>query len=147
MYAYLDRPVTSLDRGAAFLLWAIRTCTTAIIGRRCLGIALGPGFGSHGAEGALPSFAVAMAVLVREANRTIEIMPARCCRVGEDEAILLSLLGATDDGADARVRAVVEMLVDDDGARVAAFRAARTLAIELLAAGLAPATFEGTHRP
>ena len=145
MYNYLDRPVASLDRGAAFLLWAIRTGAAAMVGRRCLGAALGPGFGRSGAEGALPSFAMAMAVLVRDANRTITIMPARCCTVAEDEAILLSLLGATDDDADARSRAVISLLIDDETARIAAFRAVRVLAIELLAAGLAPATCEGSR--
>lgn len=143
MYAYLDRRVSTLDPGSAFLLWAIRTAAGAIVAERCLGAALGPGFARYGVEPALPSFAMAMAVLVRETSRTIEVMPARCATVGEDEAMLLSLLGATDRDADGRVAAVIAMLIEDETARTAGFHAARTLALELLSAGLAPATHEG----
>lgn len=146
MYAYLDRPVVSLDRGSAFLLWAIRAAAGALVGRRCMGATLGPGFAKVDASAALPSFAMAMAVLVREANRTIAIGAACSPRVGDDEAVLLAILGATDPGAESRVAASIALLVDAPDARTCATRAARTLALELLSAGLAPARYEGSSR-
>ncbi len=146
MYAYLDRPISALDSGAALLVWSIRAAALAVSQRRCLGATLAPGFRRYGAEGALPHFAMAMTVLVREASEPIEVRTLSCPNVGEHEAVLLALFAATEPGADARVRGALGQLVPDADALGVLHRAFRAVTAELLAAGVAPAGQEGARQ-
>ncbi len=143
MYQFIDQPLTVLDSTSRFLLGAIRDAAAALAERRCLGAALGPGFGRLGLNEALPHFAIAMAVLAREANQTVVIAKANCCRVTEHEALLLTLLTAADARDEARVHATAKLLVDDEASANTLHRALRTITAEVLIHGLMPARFLG----
>ncbi|HWK35661.1 hypothetical protein [Sphingomonas sp.] len=138
MYRYLDRPVAALGPGESFLLWSIRRAAAAIAGKHCLGGALGPAFGRHDLESGLPHFAMAMALLLRDCDSPLEVMAPDAPQVSEHEALLLALFGATDTGAEQRVRDTLALLLSDGGVLTATHRAARSFTAALLAAGMAP---------
>ena len=140
MYRYLDRSVATRDVGARFLVWAIREGTATITSRRCIGAALGPAFTRHGAATALPPFAMAMALLLRDQGEQAAVEPCQCARINEYEALLLTMFAATEPAGDRRVAATLDLMIDDPMTAAAAHRAIRTVTAKLLEAGLAPAS-------
>lgn len=94
MYAYVDRPVASLNPGSRFLLMSMRRWVMALASKRCAPSAIGAAFGAHDLLPALPSFHELMSILNHHARQNIRFAPGCCPRVSEDEAVLLALAEA-----------------------------------------------------
>lgn len=114
MYAFIDRPVDSLDNSGRFLLWAMRGWTRVAGDGRCPPQALRRGFAATHAQHALPDFHVAMAMLTGEALAMMTMAPMPCRRIGEDEAILLGLWQRVAQGDEAGANATLALLVAPD---------------------------------
>lgn len=143
MYDFVDRRVTSLDRGGRFLIWSMRSWLATYGEGRCPAAALGPAFVKWGMIEALPHFAMAMTVLARHAHHPISFAPLPCGRVREDEALMLGLFRAMRDDRPDRVTETLGLIVDEDS--VAPLLTALTaLAMRLADAGLIPETPHST---
>lgn len=139
MYRFLDQPITRLDNGARFTLWAMRAWVSALEQSECPRAALAQAFARMGVLEALPDFHMALALINRDALDRIALAPLRCRVVAEDEAVLLGLWRDAAAGADARVGATLSLLL----AREAVASATRALmlgAAKLEQLDLAPAT-------
>jgi hypothetical protein len=137
MYDFVDRPVTSLDRGGRFLIWSMRRWVRALAEHACPPNAIGPAFAKWNMIGALPDFHMAMTVLNRDALDSVHFAPLDCLRVAEDEAILLHLFRAMHDTPPDRMLAVLSLVVMEDA--TAPLLAALTgIARRLADAGLIP---------
>ena len=136
MYAFVDRPVTSLRNSARFLLWAMRGWADAARRGRCPRRALQRGFLCVRAGEMLGDFHVAMALLDGEALAPIALMPLPCARIGEGEAILLGLWRDLAGGEASRARATLALLVEPVSVAPAA------TAMSTALAGLAAAGFD-----
>lgn len=99
MYLLIDRPVHRLSQGSRFLLWAMRSWVTAADAGTSPFAALEPAFEGMGVASALPAFDAAMALLNSDGLEKLDLAPISSTRIGEDEAILLTLWGATLDPA------------------------------------------------
>jgi hypothetical protein len=113
MYDFIDRDIASLDRGAQFLLWSMRTWVQAAEARICPGPKLAPGFARWRVLGALPHFHSVMGLLSRDALTTMAF-PPHCCRcVREDEAMLLALFRSAETDESEQLGATLAMLVTE----------------------------------
>lgn len=132
MYDFIDRDIASLDRGAQFLLWSMRTWVQAAEARSCLGPKLAPSFARWQVLGALPHFHGVMGHLARDALTTMAFAPHCCRRVCEDEAMLLALFRSAETDDPEIVAATLAMLVTE--ANVAPVLASLTALMRPLAA-------------
>jgi hypothetical protein len=114
MYEFLDRRVTSLDRGGQFLIWSMRSWVLALANRQCPGARLGPAFAKWNMLVALPRFHAAMAILNRDGLDTFLFCQLACQRVSEHEAILLSLFCQLQGEGRQSIRETIALLVDED---------------------------------
>ena len=117
MYAFVDRPVESLCNSGRFLLWAMRGWTQAAERGLCPPRLLYRGFAAVDAQGALPDFHVAMALLGSDAAETLFLAPMPCPQISEHEAILLGLWRDFSVGSTANLRATLALLAEGESVR------------------------------
>jgi hypothetical protein len=151
MYEYLDRRVTSLDKGGQFLIWSMRSWVRALSERQCPGARLGPAFAKWSVLTALPQFHAFMAILNRDGLETFCFCQLTCQQVSEHEAILLSLFRRSPCEERQPIRDTIALLVDEDAVEPlldALTQASITLAkAELLPVSPEPNHASGVHGP
>ena len=114
MYEFIDRPVTSLDKGCRFLIWSMRSWVLVASHRECPGQTLAPAFAQWKMIGGLQPFLRMMIILNRDSLEKVRFCSLNCNRVSEHEAILLSMFVDMTDGHCLRVRDTISLLVSDD---------------------------------
>lgn len=114
MYEFVDRPVTSLDKGCRFLLWSMRSWILVASHKECPGQTLAPAFAQWKMIGGLQPFLRLMITLNRDSLDKIQFCSLNCNRVSEHEAILLSIFVGLAQGERIRARDTISMLVCDD---------------------------------
>lgn len=134
MYAFIDRPISSLGRGSRFVLWAMRSWTRAVHSGTCPPGTLATAFLRHHAIDALPPFHRLMGELNLRARDRIALAELGCPVVSEWEAMLLQLW--VDARAEPfRARAMLDAVVEEE-AVAPCFEALITAATRITAAGL-----------
>lgn len=138
MYAFVDRPVTSLDKGCRFLVWSMRSWVAVVRGRTCPGPALAPAFAKWRMISGLQPFLRLMLALDRDALERMHFCSLNCNHIGEHEALMLSLFVARGMGKRVELRDTLAMMVSEDalGDVLAAIEA---VSGALYAAGMTPA--------
>lgn len=137
MYAFVDRRVTSLDRGGQFLIWSMRKWVWSLGEGKCPVPAIAPAFAKWGMMAGLTAFHKAMIILNTEGLETSGFGPLQCGCISEHEAIMLSYFHAFRAARPEQVKEMASMLVDEDS--VHPFVLAATQLASLLAAqGLMP---------
>jgi len=114
VYAFVDRPVTSLDRGCRFLVWSIRNWVMIVHRRTCPGPALASVFAKSPMMSGLPPFLRLMRVLNRNALPKLPFCSLNCNRIREDEAVVLSLFVAMAAGDRIAGRDTLALMLDED---------------------------------
>lgn len=114
MYEFVDRPVTSLDKGCRFLIWSMRSWILVTSHRECPGQTLAPAFAQWNMIGGLQPFLRLMITLNRDSLETIRFCSLNCNHISEDEAILLSVFVDLADGQSVRVRDTISLVVSED---------------------------------
>jgi hypothetical protein len=114
IYTYLDRPVTSLDRGGQFLIWSMRSWVAAHHEGICPGVRLGPAFAKWGMIGSLAPFNMMMALINRHGLLTFSFGQLPCRHVHEHEALLISLISGVQSQRPEHVNALAESLVENE---------------------------------
>jgi hypothetical protein len=125
VYQYLDRSVSDLTASEALLVWAARQWVDAMRGGRCPCAALGPTLAARRLGAMLPDFNIAMMLLDREGHSQLQFRAVNCGRVGDDEALLLSLHAAAARGEEILVARIAEALVRGGAQRSLQFAAGR----------------------
>ncbi|MGB5076486.1 MAG: hypothetical protein WBO17_03295 [Sphingorhabdus sp.] len=92
MYDLVDRPVTSLDHGARFLVWSMRAWVKSMHDSPCPCTAIGPAFAKWKMIAGLPNFHKMMLIFNRNALETFRFCALECNRVSEHEALILSFV-------------------------------------------------------
>lgn len=111
MYAFIDRPVDSLNLGGRLLVWAMRHWVKAASAGRCPCGDVGPAFHKWNLMAGFPHFHMLMALLNRNAATKLQFGSLECERVTEHEALLLSLVRSAREADAEQLRDTVEMLV------------------------------------
>jgi hypothetical protein len=114
MYDFLDRPVTTLDHGGRFLIWAMRSWVKAMGERQCPGGALGSAFARRNMIAGLQPFLRMMALFNRSGLETFQFCALACNHVSEHEAIIVSLVCALRDERPETLRDTLALLVEED---------------------------------
>jgi hypothetical protein len=114
MYDFLDRPVTSLDRGGRFLIWSVRSWVKALSERQCPGSLLGGAFSRWNMIAGLQPFLRTMTLFNCSGLETFRFCALACNHVSEHEAIILSLVCALRDQPPERLRDTLALLVEED---------------------------------
>lgn len=114
MYDFVDRPVTSLDPGARFLVWSMRSWVKALDDGRCPATVIGPAFAKWNMISGLQPFHRAMLIFNVRALETFRFCPLPCNHVSEHEAIILSLICSLRDSRPELVCNTLALLVDED---------------------------------
>ncbi|MGB5779336.1 MAG: hypothetical protein WBH10_09695 [Allopontixanthobacter sediminis] len=114
MYAFVDRPVTSLDRGGRFMVWAIRSWVKSVHEIRCPCTAIGPAFAQGGIIAGLPHFHMFMLVLSRNSLETFRYGQLQCNRVHEHEALVLSLISGIRLSRPTALRSTAALMIEED---------------------------------
>ncbi len=114
MYDLVDQHFDRLCRGSGFLLWATRSWTHALEGRRCPPSVLAPAFGRMKILSVLPDFHKAMAHFNRDALAKFVISPLNAPVISEDEAILLALWRHAATANATLLRKSLELVVEDE---------------------------------
>ena len=144
MYEFLDQRVDRLSQGSRFILWAMRNWTNAVAEGQCPPRALAPSFAGMGALDALSGVHVAMAFLNGSATQKLAVLPNACRRIGDDEAILLTLWTDSIDPVHRnRRQATLNLLVRDYAGTIG--RALDEAAAALVVAELAPLGLERSN--
>jgi hypothetical protein len=138
VYAFVDRPVTSLDRGCRFLVWSMRSWVLAVHGRTCPGPALAPAFAKWRMVSGLQPFLRLMLVLNRDALHELHFCSLKCNRISEDEAVVLSLFVTIASSHRLAARDTLALIVGED-ALGDALCAIEQVSGALCAADMAPA--------
>jgi len=112
MYDFVDRPVTSLNRGGRMLIWAMRHWVRAIRAGRCPCGDIRPAFEGKALGAAFPHFHVMMAVLNRHAVEKMRFGPVDCEQVSEHEALVLAMVRAARGPDLARAERTASLIVD-----------------------------------
>ena len=141
MYAFVDRPVTSLDRGCRFLMWSMRSWNAVVREGRCPGPMLAPAFAKWRMIGALQPFLRLMIAFQRDAAQPLKFCTLGCGRIAEHEAIVLSLFATVSSGNRLAARDTLDLLLCDEGAGDA-FAAMTAICDTLAFADLIPSTPE-----
>lgn len=137
MYQFVDRPLSSLDDGGRFLVWAMRGWVAAMGSRRCPGTVLAAPFSSLNLMSGLQPFLRAMALLNRHGLQHMKFCSARCPHVSEHEAVLLSVACMMGNGRAADANGILALLVEEDAAGEL-FQSIDALSRAMAAAGMAP---------
>lgn len=114
MYEFIDRPVTSLDRGGRFLIWATRSWVKSMHDARCPCTSIGPAFAQWKMIAGLPHFHMMMMILNRDALETFRFAQLQCNRIREHEALILSFVYGMRMSRPEAVRATLALVVDED---------------------------------
>lgn len=114
MYDFIDRPVTSLDPGGRFLVWAMRSWVSAMGTRTCPATVLGQGFAQWRMIAGLQPFLRTMALFNRKGLETFHFCALACNHVSEHEAIIVSLLCSLRDDRPEVLAETLALLVEDD---------------------------------
>jgi hypothetical protein len=114
MYEFVDRPVTSLDKGCRFLIWSMRSWILVASHKECPGQTLAPAFAQWKMIGGLQPFLRLMITLNRDSLDKVQFCSLNCNRVSEHEAVLLSLFVELADGDRIRSRDTISLLVSDE---------------------------------
>jgi hypothetical protein len=134
MYEFIDRHPSVLGNTSRFLLWGMRGWAHARANQACAPMALYRGFSSAGATAALSDFHIAMILLNGDPLERLTPAPMSCCRVCEDEAILLSLWHGVGREDSTLVGGTLERLVGQEAVRPTA-RAMAACGTQLVIAG------------
>lgn len=113
MYEFVDRPVTSLDRGGCLLIWSMRRWVGALHSSQCPCSSVGPAFVRHDVTRAIVPFHNIMMILNRDALEHLHFGPLACSRIHEHEALILSLIGAVQMSRPETVKATLNMIVPE----------------------------------
>jgi hypothetical protein len=139
MYEFLDRPVTSLDPGGRFLIWAMRSWVKSMDDKRCPATTVGTAFAKWDMLTGLQPFLRMMALFNRHGLETFQFCPLRCNHVSEHEALILSLVIAHRDSQPETVRNTLALLAEEEaiGQLITAFsELGRSMAKALIFPGL-----------
>ncbi|PEQ13789.1 hypothetical protein B2G71_05610 [Novosphingobium sp. PC22D] len=137
MYDFIEQPVANLDRSGRFLVWATRGWARAIAARRCPPRVLMRGFNAHGLMDMLPHFHLAMVLLNLEGRDKLAVAPLEHRDIVEHEAVLLALWRDVAFGREARVRATLALLVNEE-AVTPLLRALNSCSAEMTHGGFEP---------
>ncbi len=111
MYDFVDRPVTSLNRGGRLLMWAMRHWVRAASAGRCPCGDVAPAFHKRDLMASFPHFHVMMAVFNSNAILKLRFGGVDCQRVSEHEALILSLVRSVQDVPLETTRGTAGMIV------------------------------------
>lgn len=137
MYAFVDQPLVLLDHGGRLLAIAMRQWVAAMHMRQRPEQSLLPLFARARIVDALPHFDRMMTILNLHARRNLSFAPVRCCRIAEDEAVLLALATDIAHRAPDDITATLSLIVNTG--HVAPLHAALSLLVARLdAEGLHP---------
>lgn len=114
MYEFLDRPVTSLDKGGRFLVWSMRIWVKTVGETQCPVSAIAPAFARWQMIGGLAHFHKAMLMFNRDALETFGFCSLHCNHISEHEAIILSLICSLRDARPQDVRDTLALLVEEE---------------------------------
>ncbi len=114
MYAFVDRPVTSLDHGGRFLVWSMRAWVQSMHDSRCPCTAIGPAFAKWKMIAGLPNFHMMMMIFNRDALETFRFCALECNQVSEHEALILSFVHGIRMSRPDVVRATLALVVDEN---------------------------------
>ncbi len=114
MYDYIDRPVTSLDHGGRFLVWAVRSWVTALGQEICPATVVGPAFARCRMIGGLAAFHRTMLLLNMHGLETMRFCSLGCNRVSEHEALVISLVRGMQMLRPEAIHGVVSCVIDED---------------------------------
>lgn len=137
MYAFIDRPVLSLDPGGRFLIWTVRTWVRAMTDARCPAAAVGPAFAKWNLMAAFAPFHRMLTVLNAHGRQTFAVAPVECRSVAEHEALFLTLVSSLEQRRPAVVQGTVALMVEEEHVP-ALLEAVATLGGALLEAGFFP---------
>jgi hypothetical protein len=137
MYDFVDRPLSSLDRGGRFLTWTLRNWVRALSDGKCPAAAVGPAFANWSMVGGFPPFHRLLMLFNAHGLHTFRVAPAECPCVAEDEAVFLSLVNGLQHMKPAVSRDTLALLVEE--AHIgAAFEALSLLGAAMHQASLFP---------
>jgi len=111
MYAFVDRPLKSLDRGGRLLVWAMRHWTKAAAAGRCPCSDVGPAFHKANLMSGFPHFHMMMALLNRHAVEKLPFGDIDCARTSEGEALLLSLIRTAGNDTSERLADTAALII------------------------------------
>lgn len=111
MYAFIDRPVTSLNRGGRLLVWAMRHWVRAASAGRCPCGDVGPAFHKWDLMAGFPHFHMLMSLLNRNATERLRFGNVDCERVSEHEAMILALVSTAREASTEEMRDTVSLFV------------------------------------
>lgn len=114
MYDFLDRPVTTLDPGGRFLIWAMRSWVKAMGESQCPGQAIGSAFARWNMISGLQPFLRIMALFNRHGLETFGFCQLKCNHVSEHEAIVLSLICSLRESRPDVVGDTAALLIEED---------------------------------
>jgi hypothetical protein len=114
MYDFIDRPVTDLDRGGRFLVWAMRSWVRAASERQCPASAVVQAFGQWNMLTGLQPFLRIMAIFNRHGLEEFNFGELECNRVSEHEAIIISLIISLQGGHPVLVRQTLDLLAEGE---------------------------------
>lgn len=111
MYDFVDRPVTSLNRGGRFLIWAMRNWVGALNDGGCPCGSVGPAFRKWNLMAGFPHFHVMMVLFNRDATEQFRFGPVGHERVTEHEALIIAMIRAVREEAPDRMRDAASLMV------------------------------------
>lgn len=133
MYDFIDQHVTALDNDGRFLLWAMRGWAQSCAQGACPAQSLQRAFAGYNAMAVFPDFHVTMTLLGQKARSRLLLGPMGCCRIGENEALLLALWRDVGIGRRENVRATLSHIVPADTVAAVAQAMARASAAMTIA--------------
>lgn len=114
MYEFLDRPVTSLDKGGRFLVWSMRNWVKAVDEKRCPASVIATAFGRWGMLSGLQPFLRVMALFNRHGLENFQFCALACNHISEHEALIISLVCSLRDRRPDSVRDTLVLLVEEE---------------------------------
>ena len=114
MYDFVDRPVSTLDEGARFLVWSMRSWVKAMSERRCPAGEIGGAFAKWNVIAGLKPFVRIMALFNRHGLETFQFCQLRCDHVSEHEALILSLVCAVRDQRPEILHDTLLLLIEEE---------------------------------
>ena len=115
MYAYLDRPIATLDEGSRILIWAVRRWVAAVERRTCPVAALGSALADRGLVPALVPFHRVMGLLATHARQDLPFANFSNPLVSEGEAVLLAMVSDCRGPRAHRLVTTLFLLAGDEG--------------------------------
>lgn len=114
MYAFVDRPVLSLDHGGRFLIWTVRNWVTAMAEGRCAAAAVGPAFAKWNLMRAFAPFHRMLTLLNLHGLQTFSVAPLQCRHVAEHEALFLAILTGVERRQPAVLHGTATLMVEEE---------------------------------